>query len=480
MAIPLMSLPGYQTGNTLLNFEPIQRALDQKIRMDQVQQEQAFRQQRADKADARDDEAALRQRGEAFGNKALAFANLPAEQRDPAAWDRILKEHPDYANLPAQYRDPMKSPDLVAAEFGKFRERSQKDNLRVVGGSLLRVEPGQQPQVLFTAPREKSPLEIIMEMQGQRQGAPQSGGGQPAPRQYQPMPPTGGPRIQPQSSVGPDVMPGGVTLANDPGAEPTAPTEAPPMAEQPQQRMIDVPMFGLRTEKQALDLAAQLTLDPKTAAFGRMISDMVGPQSNPAGLQKPTVNAIEERQMNAVEKLSRLEDIEKAFDPKFLTAPEQAKQIGMSWVAWLTGKLPPEQEKSRREYVTWQRRTIANVNATIKEITGAAMSEAEAKRIRMQEADLRNDPIQFKTQLDDALRDTRLALARMHILKREGFQGAAEEAAKRLSLSDVEGRMEQRFVEIQKQIRQENPNMTPQEMRSRVRMQLRTEFGVDA
>lgn len=48
MAIPLMSLPGYQTGNTLLNFEPIQRALDQKIRMDQVQQEQAFRQQRAD------------------------------------------------------------------------------------------------------------------------------------------------------------------------------------------------------------------------------------------------------------------------------------------------------------------------------------------------------------------------------------------------------------------------------------------------
>jgi hypothetical protein len=43
MATPLLNLPGYNPGNSLLNFEPIQQALQQKIRTDQMQLENQFR-----------------------------------------------------------------------------------------------------------------------------------------------------------------------------------------------------------------------------------------------------------------------------------------------------------------------------------------------------------------------------------------------------------------------------------------------------
>lgn len=43
MAIPFMQMPAYNPGNSLLNFEPIQQALQQKIRADQMAVENQFR-----------------------------------------------------------------------------------------------------------------------------------------------------------------------------------------------------------------------------------------------------------------------------------------------------------------------------------------------------------------------------------------------------------------------------------------------------
>lgn len=130
MATPLLNLPGYNPGNSLLNFEPIQQALNTKIRTDQMALENQFRQRRADIEDKRYADQEGRQKAEAFGNKALAFANLPPEQRSAEAWDRVLRDIPDYAGIPKQYRDPLQGPQLAAAEFGKYRDSLKDEETR--------------------------------------------------------------------------------------------------------------------------------------------------------------------------------------------------------------------------------------------------------------------------------------------------------------------------------------------------------------
>jgi hypothetical protein len=482
-----MQLPAYQVPrNALLDLSPINEGFDAISRTRQQNQENQFRDKQLGMQQARMDRADQKDDADVIGEAAASFAQLPPEQRNPAAWDRVLRRHPEYQKLGTEYRDPVQGPALVAAEYGKYKAaKPQSPEFRTVGNALVSIPPGGKPSVVYEAPKEKSFAEKWLE---QRQ---QQGGQQAAAPRYQPIPQQGGPRIQQQSNVGGDVMPGGVTRVSDPQGMP--PVEVP---QQPQQRMIDVPMFGKMLEGEARDLAFGMMADPRNATMGRAILDLVGTQANPTnGLQKPTITNVEEKQFNATEKLTRLEGIRNTFDPKYLTAPEQAKQIGLSWQAWLTGSLPPEQEKSRREYVKWQRRTIENVNATIKEITGAAMAVQEAERIRMQEPDLKNDPVQFKALLDDTLNSQRLAIARYNFIRKNGLGGQpvngplavdgkttelGNRVMQELPLERMNGIIQELKTQIGREVIQQNPGVGMDKLAPVIRQKLRAELGIDA
>jgi hypothetical protein len=495
-----MQLPAYQVPrNALLDLSPINEGFDAISRTRQQNQENQFRteqmgmeRERMGMARDREARAARNEDADTIGKAALAFSALPEGQRNPAAWDRALRRHPDYANLPAEYKDPNRGPNLVAAEYGQYRKPEAAD-VRVVGNSLLRVAPNGQPQVLYTAPEKSNPIDtMIMERLGGR-GQPQqpqtAQGPRPVAPGYQPMP-QGGPRIQQQSNVGGDVMPGGVTRVSDPqGMPPQMPAQAPAPS-----RMIETP-YGPMSEPEARELGGMMLLRPQFAQAGRAILDSIGPQGNPTGLQKPTITNVEEKQFNATEKLARLEGIRQTFDPKYLTGLEQAKQFGLSWQAWITGKLPPEQEKERSEYVRWQRRTIENVNATIKEITGAAMAVQEAERIRMQEPDLKNDPVQFKTLLDDTLNAQRLAIARYNFIRKNGLGGQpvngplavdgkttelGNRVMQELPLERMNGIIQERKTQIGREVIQQNPGVGMDKLAPVIRQKLRAELGIDA
>jgi hypothetical protein len=133
-----MQLPAYQVPrNALLDLSPINEGFDAISRTRQQNQENQFRdkqfglqeRQLANQEQAQQ-RAEARQKAEALGSKALAFGMLPPEQRNPAAWDRVLREHPEYQKIPTEYRDPVRGPSLVAAEFGKYRDTLKDEDTR--------------------------------------------------------------------------------------------------------------------------------------------------------------------------------------------------------------------------------------------------------------------------------------------------------------------------------------------------------------
>lgn len=242
MAIPLLPMPAYNPGNSLLNFEPIQQALNQKIRKDQADFENQFRMDRAQKEDARYDEQSARLKAEAFGKKALAFSQLPDNQRDPAAWDRLLKEVP--GDIPQQYRDPIKGPAMVAAEFGQFVQRDPlNDELKRLG---------------IEAKRE----EIAASREARARDAEFFGGGSPAPSAGATMPPptasaspqaAGAGRYAAPSIAQPQASVPGIVVQ---GGAPMAPPSQPQAAAAPQQ------------PRTAQEIVA--SLPPELQAAGRM------------------------------------------------------------------------------------------------------------------------------------------------------------------------------------------------------------------
>lgn len=475
MATPLLNLPGYNPGNSLLNFEPIQQALQQKIRTDQMEMENQFRQRRADIEDKRYEDQEERQKAEAFGNKALAFSNLPPEQRDPAAWQRILSGVP--GTIPDAYKDPVRGPQMVAAEFGKFRETRDKDNVRVVGDALVRFDGNravpiyQRPDPIGDALRNK--------MQG---GAPASAPS-PAPVApgYQPIP-QGGPRLQQQGAVGNEVMPGGVTPVSDT----TAPRVQPPAAAA--QQMIDTP-FGRMSRDEAQALVGPMLLDPRYQTAGKALQESLGSPNNPAGLQNPTRNAIEEKQLNTTESLARLSNIAKQFKPEFQTIESR---LGYAWTNLLDkfkagrAQVTPEQQQELAAFSAYRADSISNLNQYIKEITGAAMSIPEAERIMRampnpgQGVFDGDGPTEFQAKLGAAVRSSQLALARYNYLKKSGFPGTVEEAAKRFPLERMNGVIQERTNAIAREISQQNPGIGLEQLKPVIRQRLRAEFGIDA
>jgi hypothetical protein len=105
MAIPFMQMPAYNPGNSLLNFEPIQQALQQKIRKDQMDLENQFRerdfgmreQDFAARQKERED-ASLDKLKKVSANLALTALEDPDQNRGQAAFMQWYQSDPRWSN----------------------------------------------------------------------------------------------------------------------------------------------------------------------------------------------------------------------------------------------------------------------------------------------------------------------------------------------------------------------------------------------
>jgi len=332
------------------------------------------------------------------------------------------------------------------------------------GNDIVQIGPDGKPQVIHQG--RQSPLD---EMKGRLlQGL--IGGGNPQQGGVVPQSDTGGATIQPMSDT------------QEPPAAPNLirPQTASPGGQQPGHWM------------------DQLSPEQRRAMGLNMISPGMGnillKDRKEQQYGEAATNDVQKKILNAEALYSRIQGMRETFEPKFQEITGRAAGTAYSFLAKLRGadSLTQEQTKYLTKYSKHRRRGAENLNLYIKEITGAQMSEAEAKRLSQAvpvpgtglfDGD---DPVTYKSKMDDTMRSVTLARARYHYLLRKGWQGtqmSAEDIARSMkegrppvSLKQIEGLIDQRGNQLQQQLRRQGLNQS--QIDQQVIIQLKDEFGI--
>jgi hypothetical protein len=172
----------------------------------------------------------------------------------------------------------------------------------------------------------------------------------------------------------------------------------------------------------------------------------VGPSGGNSDLGRPAQNEAEKSLLTAKDALARYDRIDEVYKefPEALEAQTltgELDRLSMSWEAYIDPKnMDPARQERYGRIVEARQAVLDNLNRTIKDITGAAMTNAEAERIKATVPNVQDDPIAFQRKLDAARRMTRQAVARYHWWMKNGT--ATRRPQDGLTLFDVQQKMD--------------------------------------
>jgi hypothetical protein len=290
------------------------------------------------------------------------------------------------------------------------------------------------------------------------------------------------------TDIGRNVLMPGVQLAQYAPTQNTVPMpqqgpSSPPPASGDD--MVDTPM-GSMTRRRARQIGGAMLADPKRAALGKEMLEVS--RGNP-GMSNPTVNKIQEKQFDTVEQFARLKSIQKSWKPEYQTIETR---LGFAWnnlvdkFGSTRKSITPKQREVLSAFYANKSEALNNMNQYIKEITGAAMTIAEAARIKQTQPNPGegifdgDSPTEFKAKMDANLNITQMALARFSYLTRKGFPPNADVLAKELSLDDMPRVIQEETNKIQSDVMKANPGVPKEELTPIIQQRLRAEFGMDA
>ena len=369
-----------------------------------------------------------------------------------------------------EWMDPMKR-QLLQAQVAQAQAGVENIPLQQ---DLLRAQVDQAMRKDVRAEMEAGLLAEIFPGLRQQQG--------------QPQPPAAAPQGTPQTApqMIPQSAPGGATMQpmSAPGGPPADPMLIQAQAVDTGQQPPQPPPSAIDRMTPAQRQAFGLSMIGKGDA-GKLLFDV----DNQNRLGKEATNAVEKRLTDTFNQLGRLTEIQKQFKPEFLTFDKRA---GFAWDALMDKtsvtrrSLTPQQQQELATFSAFKQESIENLNRYIKEITGAQMSEAEAARLMRAMPNPGvgifdgDSPTEFKAKLDNAVRTAQLAFARDSYLRRNGFQGDAEAAARQVPLQRMQGIIQQRTNGILQEVQQANPGVRPEQLAPLVRQRLKAEFGISA
>ena len=150
------------------------------------------------------------------------------------------------------------------------------------------------------------------------------------------------------------------------------------------------------------------------------------------GLSKADYSKRVLKVFDAKETISKLENVKGSFDERFFRIGGKV-DLAVAKVADWGNFASDKQRDLIKRVADWQLDAWTQVNETIKAITGAQMSEPEAKRIMNQLPDPRDadffkisSPTEYKAKLERALQEAKLAVARQQYFLKNGLEPVFE------------------------------------------------------
>ncbi len=266
------------------------------------------------------------------------------------------------------------------------------------------------------------------------------------------------------------------------GATPI-PKTAPPSA----------PTELARYQAERAEIAKTNPNDPRLAQYDRVIANFKAGRGTDVTIQQPgpmtpgktAGNKVDEDLLGVTRNLMQLDNIAAQFKPEFQRFQDKAGFAALK-VKDSTVGLTNKEKRDLSEYSSYRRNAFNTLNDYIKSVTGAAMSEAEANRIRKSMPDPGDgifggdSPTEFKAKLDDTLRQTKMAVARLSYIKRNGMSLEDGNGNPVVPLERMPALINQRGQEIEKELRATQPKADAKAIQKAVRRQLSVEFGLSS
>jgi len=502
-------LPAYEVPNKMLDLAPLSSALDGYQSQMNTNAQFGMQQKRENREQETFDDAKKQRAIDRMGK----IAEAASLERDPARkasmMGALYKMHPEMtAKLQEQGLDPnnhdgvaqfIKSQVSTHSPLGEKAQLAQIDATNA-NASATRAQMGiaqsaegraaarspHEIELLKAQAAQANKKDEISEITGQimrdslgiapRQPAPQSGT-QP---QSTPGQAPAQPRLQPMSNQG-----------EDPNGQPqliqaqTADRAAPrPTNTEPTVSVFGKPMPAAKAQA----LAHAMLMNPQTKGLGENIQS----ELNKLQLQQPVLNELQGKIVHNVDNLSRLSQIKSLYRPEFQTIETQLAVFGAGLFdrsKTLRANLSPQQRNLVTEYGEYRQKVNDNINQYVKDITGAQMSEAEAKRLMNALPDVDKDgPTAFEAKLNGAIKSARLAVVRHNWLLRNGLHDVARsiglpEAQDQItgspySLQNFERQMDQKRAQYFQEIKQQNPQADDVFVDRATKQRMRQEYGI--
>ena len=149
------------------------------------------------------------------------------------------------------------------------------------------------------------------------------------------------------------------------------------------------------------------------------VSGWSGQRSRPAqgqdlGLGKRATGNVEDRVLKAGEALGRLDGIAKSFRPELLKLGNQIGSTVLGWAEKAGVKLNAEQQSMVADQATFRAKTIGHLNAYLHDMSGAAISPAEAKRLQAAMPSVNDGPTEFAAKYQSVVAETKAIIETEH------------------------------------------------------------------
>ena len=197
-------------------------------------------------------------------------------------------------------------------------------------------------------------------------------------------------------------------------------------------------------------------------------------------MEQATKNKVEGKLLDSLEMGSRVQSIKDSFNPAFL---EFKNRAGNKWSAmkdFMGVDLNEDETKQLKGFTVFRRRAVSNMSRLLNEISGAAVSPDEYKRISKTMPNAGTDmfdgdsPIEFKAKMDDVLKDVQNANMRYNYALANGLN-PMETKIEIDAMPDV---FEERAILVEGEVSREMRGASDADIEAETRKRLKAEFGI--
>ncbi len=240
---------------------------------------------------------------------------------------------------------------------------------------------------------------------------------------------------------------------------------------------------GLHVEKELAEAKRGRGIEISYGADGKPVINIGGSK----GMTRKTKGALETDVLEMDSQLIKAERIIEQFEPEFLTIGGKARGAYLNIKDKVFGELTADESKYVTEISTFRQNALESINSYINAMTGAAMSNAESKRLREGVADagdgiLTGDgPTKFIGKLRETIKKGKLAKARSILMLEKGITVSDKNVADielKYNYNDVQNMLNIKANELGAAYELKYPNKSDVEIRSMVKKEIKRGYGI--